>query len=406
MHRRAFLTLGALLSGVGLPLRAAADELTDLRKKGVLRVGTSDDYAPFGALAEGRRRGLDIDMIAILSTELGVHTQFVPFKWPELSSRLGQGAFDIAASGITMRADRVLFGRFSRPYAITGAVACVRKEDAGRFSRTGELDKPSVRIAVNRGGHLAQVARSTFPHAAIELLDKNTALFTRVTSKAVDAVVSDSAEVFAASPGLAVLGPFTRDRKAFFVRRDAPGLVRFVDEWLFRHEGDGSLAKLRRKWLGSPEPTLHRPLLEAVLADIELRLALMPWVGAAKRVLFKPIEDKTQEQRVLDRAGALAKEAALDAARVQELYRVLIRAAKIIQLAPVLQAPVVTLDALRDAIEAIDEHLVSSLRGAAPRVPPAEWQKAVTEGVRNELLPQTVFRELSAALANVRRVQG
>src|SRR6188472_3707088 len=111
MHRRAFLTLGALLSGVGLPRReaAAADELTDLRKKGVLRVGTSDDYAPFGALADGRRRGLDIDMIAILSAELGVHTQFVPFKWPELSSRLDQRAFDIAASGITMRADRVLF---------------------------------------------------------------------------------------------------------------------------------------------------------------------------------------------------------------------------------------------------------------------------------------------------------
>jgi cyclohexadienyl dehydratase len=405
MHRRAFLTLGALLP-VALPSVAAADELTDLRKKGVLRVATSDDYAPFAWMADGRRSGLDIDMIALLSAELGVRAEFVPFKWPELSLRLDQGAFDVASSGITMRADRMLFGRFSRPYAITGAVACFRKEDAARFSRASDLDKPSVRIAVNRGGHLAQVARSTFPKASLELLDKNSALFNRVTSRAVDAAVSDSAEVFAASPGLSVLGPFTRDRKAFFVRREAPGLVRFIDQWLFRHENDGSLPKTRRRWLGSPEPTLHRPHLEAVLADVELRLELMPWVGAAKRALRMPIEDLAQEERVLARVRTLSKEAALDSKPIEDLYRVLIRAAKIIQMAPVLPGvPAATLDALREAIGATDEHLISNLRSAAPRVPPTEWQKAVPEGVRNELLPPQIFRELAAALSAVRRVQ-
>jgi chorismate mutase len=336
-----------------------------------------------------------------------VRTEFVPFKWPSLSSALSQGLFDVAASGVTMRADRTLFGRLSRPYAITGAVACFRKEDAARFSRLEDLDSPSVRLAVNRGGHLAQVAKSTFPKATLELVEKNTALFEHVRSQAADAVLSDSAEVFAISPGLSLLGPFTRDRKAFFVRREAPELARFIDQWLFRHETDGVLPKLRRKWLGSPEPTLYRPHLEAVLADIELRLQLMPWVGAAKRALSIPIEDHAQEERVLARATAASKDAALDAKGVVELYRVLIRAAKIIQLAPVLPGvPAATLEALRDAIGATDEHLVWGLRIAAPRVPSSEWQKAVHAGIRNELLPPELLRELAAALSGIHRVQG
>ena len=406
MRRRDFLGLGALLS-LAWSKPAVADELAELRRGSVLRVGTSDDYAPFVKTVNGRRAGLDVELIELLASELGVRVEFVPFRWPELSSRLEQRAFDVAASGVTVRADRLFFGTFSRPYAITGAVACVRKADASRFSRPADLDKPGVRIAVNRGGHLAHVARTTFPHASLELIDDNTVLFDRVSTKTVDAALSDSAEAHAAArPDLVTFGPFTRDRKAFFVRRDEPALARYIDDWLFKHENDLSLGRLRRRWLGNVVPLGWNPYLESVVTDVQLRLDLMPWVGAAKRVFHMAVEDREQEARVLQRVRDLARTAMLDPVPVETLFGVLMRAAKVIQLAPVLPAsPTVTLEALRQAIGGIDEHLVLCLKVAAPRVQAGQWRTGIDVGVKSELLPKQFLSDLTAALGAVRRVQ-
>ncbi|HVW30283.1 MAG TPA: transporter substrate-binding domain-containing protein [Polyangiaceae bacterium] len=407
MRRRSFLELGALFAAASITGRAGADDLADLRRAGVLRVGVSDDYAPFVKAAGGVRAGLDVDLAQRLARALGVRVEYVPFKWPDLSARLEENGFDVAASGVTMRADRLFFGTFSRPYAITGAVTCIRREDAARFADPSTLNAPGVRIAVNRGGHLANVARAFFPRATLELLGDNSLLFDRVTTRAADAAVSDSAEAHAAAkPELALLPPLTRDRKALYVRRDAPALACRLDEALFAYENDGSLARLRRKWLGDVTPAGWNPHLEAVLADVQLRLDLMPSVGATKRALGKPVEDKEQEARVLARVGDAARAAQLDVASVEALWRVLMSAAKVIQLAPVITtAAPTTLDALRIAIGGLDAQLLSTLKDAVPRVPEPDWQKGVDAGIRSELLPKELVRRLADALAGVRRAQ-
>ena len=68
-------------------------------------------------------------------------------------------------------------------------------------------------------------------------------------------------------------------------------------------------------------------------------------------------------------------------------------------------APAATLDALREVIGALDEHLLACLKTAAPRVPPSEWQKGVARGVHGELLPKGVLWDIASALAAVHRVK-
>ena len=406
MRRRAFLGLGVLLPGLFSTEQVRADALGDLRALGVLRVGTSDDYAPFVKVTAQGREGLDVDLVNRLAQDLGLRVAFVPFKWPELTTRLEQGSFDVVASGVTMRADRLFFGSFSRPYAVTGAVACVRKEDGARFAARAALNAFGVRIAVNRGGHLASVARTFFPRATLELLDDNTMLFQRVTTRAADAALSDSAEARGAPKELVTLPALTRDRKALYVRRDAKALARRVDELLLRYEADGSLHRARRRWLGDNVPPGFSPYLEAVLADVELRFDLMPSVGAAKRALGKPLEDREQEARVVARVRDLARAEQLDQEAVHSLWNQLIAAAKIIQLAPVFPAsPTATLEALRDVIGGVDEHLLASLRAASGRVVRADYERGVETAFHSELLPRALLKEVASALAAVHRVQ-
>ena len=99
-------------------------------------------------------------------------------------------------------------------------------------------------------------------------------------------------------PGSRVLGPFTRDRKAVLVRADAPELARSLDRWLLASERRGLLGDLRYEHLGAAGPRTAAPLA-ALLAAIDERLSLMPYVAEAKRATSSAIADPAREQRVL-----------------------------------------------------------------------------------------------------------
>src|SRR6187455_984786 len=114
-----------------------------------------------------------------------------------------------------MTADRAVIGRYTRPYASTRAVAVIRPADARRWKTVSDLNRPGVQIVVNAGGHLETVARKTFPRAKVTTVPNNR-LVVAFTDRAVDAVVTDSAELSAwPDPNTPIaLPPLTVDDKA------------------------------------------------------------------------------------------------------------------------------------------------------------------------------------------------
>jgi cyclohexadienyl dehydratase len=279
----------------------------------VLRVGVSGDYAPFARATDaGKLEGLDVALAERFGRDQGMALETVRFAWPALTDDLRAGRFDLAFSGVTVRPERSLAGRFSVSTAEGGALALVR--DRARFARPGALDAPGVRIAVNAGGHLERVARRVFPRAEIRPEPRNDDVPRRLAEGLADAAVTDTFEApswLARVPGAAPLGPFTRDRKAALVRPDAPELSEALDAWLLAREADGTLPALRRAWLG--EETARAPQaapLRALLAAVDERLALMPYVADAKRRAGRALLDAAQEQRVREAAVRTTSEAA------------------------------------------------------------------------------------------------
>jgi cyclohexadienyl dehydratase len=397
--------LAALAALALLPLVAAAADLASWQHGAVLRVGTTGDYAPFSVAQGESLAGLDVDLMTRLAHDLGATVRFVRFRWPDLSDDLAQGKFDVVASGVTVRPERALVGRYTRPYANTGAVALVRTEDAARLTDRAAIDRTGVRIAVNRGGHLEQVARRLFPRATIEPVSDNSELPGRVLVGRADVALSDSAEARAwQRPELRTVGPFTRDRKALLVRKDAPELGQWIDTWLRDRERDGWLGARRKQWLGDAMFAAAGADREAVLCDIELRCQLMPMVAASKRASGVPIADPAQEQRVLDRVQVTARTTGIDAGEVARLFSALIRAAKAIQEASGTDphAPAPPLDQLRSAISDIDTHLIRQLHFAARTVKPSEWRAGVREGVQVDNLSDALKADIAESLAHTR----
>lgn len=310
-----------------------ADDLETVRARGTLRVGVSGDYQPFSVCTEQLTdcRGFDIDVAQRVTTDLGVRLELVRFRWPELRADLGAGKFDVAMSGVTLRPERTLTATFTRPYTVAQAVVLVA--DRERFPSLRAVDQAGIRVAVNAGGHLEQVARAHFRTAAVQPTAKNLSLPDLVVTKQAEALVTDSLEAphfLAAHPSLSALPGFGRDRKVYLLRRPDTALREWLDAWLVAREEDGLLRTLRTRWF---EGATHAtpPPLSALFACLDLRLALMPAVADYKRRFSIPVTDQQQEQAVLQQVAAQAREARLDEQTVQQVFRVQIELAKQVQ---------------------------------------------------------------------------
>jgi len=299
MHSKTRTTLlAAALVFAGL--RFASAEAT-------LRVGTSGDYPPFSERTSDGYRGFDVALAERFARDTGAAVSWVPFRWPELLEAMGAGRFDVAMSGITIRPERSVAGRFSVPVVETGAVLLVRgdawrREALGGSPPPERFDASEWSIAVNAGGHLERVTRARFPEARIRAIPDNDAVLAALASGAVDAIVSDTLE----APGwmrragdVRLVGPFTRDLKAYWLQPGEASLARRLDAWLLASERDGSLAALRREWFGEAAARPTASPLEALLAACRERLALMVPVAESKREAGLQVVDPAREQRVL-----------------------------------------------------------------------------------------------------------
>jgi cyclohexadienyl dehydratase len=329
--------------------------------------------------------------------------EWVRFRWPDLLNDLAEDRFDLAMSGVTVRPDRSLAGRFSVPVCETGAVLLIDRQGrafasiplAARDS-LADLDRPAFRIAVNAGGHLERVTRRQFPHATVIAIPDNAAVLARVLDGKADAAVSDTQEApgwSAKAPSLEIWGPFTRDRKAYLVRPELAELAFDLDDWLQAREADGRLAELRSAYLRGQQPALATGV-PALVSGIAERLALMPMVAEAKRRSGQAIEVPLREERVIEAGIVKTREIALargmtapSPGAVREFYRAQIEAAKAIQRS-VLAGPVTLTSPpdlsleLRPALIRIGDRLADLIVGL-----PMSARAARTSG--SQILAQT-----------------
>lgn len=290
-----------------------------------LRAGTSGDYPPFSEWKAERPEGFAVALVESFAEASGLEPSWVRFRWPELVKELEAGTFELADGEVTVRPERSLTGRFTVPVLRHGAVLLLRRPSwapppaspspprlAEALAQVRALDRPELRVAVNRGGHLERVARSLFRQAQVLAIPDNAVREALATGQA-DAALSNTIEAPRWAQGLTgieLLGPLTRDIVALYVRADRPELEARLNAWLLAQERSGALGALRARYLGLGAAEATALPVQALLAATAERLALMPWVAAAKQREGKPIEDLPQEAKVLAASRQAVRSAA------------------------------------------------------------------------------------------------
>jgi len=224
---------------------------------GVLRVGTTGDYAPFSYPA-GRTgyQGIDIDLARDLAAALQVDLELVPTSWPTLLGDLQAGNYDLAMSGVSRTVERAQVGYLSQPYHKGGKTPVTRCEDRDRFTSLETIDRPEVRVIVNPGGTNEAFVDGQIHQAQKILHLDNRTIFAALVAGDADVMVTDQIEVLLQTrknPGLCgtMTIPLTYQEKGFLMPRDDE-LKTFVDTWLALKLADGSVGRLIEKYLDAP----------------------------------------------------------------------------------------------------------------------------------------------------------
>ncbi len=229
---------GELLSALGAVRFEGRATLMRARAAGMVRIGTTGDYAPFSIATGGTLRGTDIVLAQALARALGVEAVFVRTTWPTLLADLRADRFDLAIGGVAATPARRAAAAVSRPYLTGGKTIIARCTEAARFASLAALDAPGVRVIVNPGGTNEQFLREHVHRASIRIEPDNTAIFDEIRTGRADAMITDDVEVqwqtrrhpelCRSYPGL-----LTHADKVVLLARDA-GLVQAVDRFLSR----------------------------------------------------------------------------------------------------------------------------------------------------------------------------
>jgi cyclohexadienyl dehydratase len=137
-----------------------------------------------------------------------------------------------------------------------GKLMMIRSIDKERFKSLPDLDQPGIKIAYNKGGLYETFANTMFKQATPVAFDSNQLATNDLRAGKVDAQVADStAALYMARQDtrIAAMDPtnvFNPVYVAILLNREDQTLLNYINIWIDQIEMDGTLAKIRKKWLG------------------------------------------------------------------------------------------------------------------------------------------------------------
>jgi ABC-type amino acid transport substrate-binding protein len=225
-----------------------------------LRVGVAFPDPPFNGMPDNT--GLDIDLMTEIAGKLGATVEFIPYEGADFNGifdALNDGAYDCVAAGTTVTPAREKKARFVPPYLIAGQSLAV---DTNRLPQVTSIDDlVGLTIGVQQGNTSQPIAErlvaqgkaarvKTYGYGTIR-----TAL-TDLTTCGCDAFMKLApvlTELVKPVPGVEVVQRgISVENIAIAVARDDQALLGRITVAQAELEDDGTLQRIRGKWLGNP----------------------------------------------------------------------------------------------------------------------------------------------------------
>ncbi len=172
-----------------------SNQWSEIKKAGVIKVGTSADFAPFEfhTMVNGKDTivGADIDMMDAIGKELGVKVEYVDMDFNAVLASLEQGQVDIAVSGISATDERKKTFDFSVNYFTPEQLVVVNKANVSKYTTLDSL--ANKRVGAQKGSIQESIVKDQLPDSQIVSLAKVPNLMVELKQNSIDAAVVESA---------------------------------------------------------------------------------------------------------------------------------------------------------------------------------------------------------------------
>ena len=238
-------------------LGAAGDVLSEIKARGVLRVGTTGDYRPMSFLdpETGEYWGFDAELAEDLAAALGVETEYVPTTWPTLMDDTLAGKFDLAICGITVTEARREQALMSDGYLGNGKTVLCRAEDAEKYISLEAINRPEVTVMENPGGLNEKFAREKLPDATLVIHDVNEEIPGLVAAGEADVMITEILEAGwyvgqdSRLSAPLIYEPFTRGQLGVLMPKGSEALRDYVNAFLASEKASGRIDALAREYI-------------------------------------------------------------------------------------------------------------------------------------------------------------
>jgi polar amino acid transport system substrate-binding protein len=254
----ALLAVGAL---VAPGIAGAQDLMGDIKKRGTINFGTELHYAPFEFLKDGEPVGFDIDLLKLITDNLGVKANYTDLPWASVLPGLEAKKFDMVTAGTTITKARSERYMFTLPIG-NGTVGFVKRKGDKSIS------KPDDVIGKVIGGVKGSQQLKTTEEYIAKLPNggvKELKIYVNSTEAYSDLAAGRISAVSGALPNLAYLAKTRPDEfelvpqtfgppayLAWVLRKDAESetLRKAINAELAKLNKAGKVKELQEKWFG------------------------------------------------------------------------------------------------------------------------------------------------------------
>lgn len=168
-----------------------ADKLDTIKEKGVIKVATSPDYAPFGFHTEidGKDKivGADIEMMEAIAKKMDVKVDWVDMSFNAVLAAAKEGKADIAVSAISATSEREKVFDFTTDYYTSPQVIVINKQSADQFTSIEQFaDK---QVGAQKGTIQENIVKQQLKNAKLVSIEQLPNIFVEVKNGSLDGLV-------------------------------------------------------------------------------------------------------------------------------------------------------------------------------------------------------------------------
>lgn len=216
-----------------------------------IRIGTDASLAPFESVDDSNNiTGFDVDLIKSIASNAGLNVQMVNLKYDRLLTGVARCEFEGGISMITINNALKSQVNFSDPYLTYGQVVVVKK---GNITISGQ-DQLAGMVVGTQKDSLYASNTTALPGAQVKVYDSFDLAFQDLVNGYIDAVVAGYPRALSyvniKANNLKIVGSeFGSESLGIAVCNQRADLLKAINDGLAKAKADGTIDKLKLKWL-------------------------------------------------------------------------------------------------------------------------------------------------------------